>query len=490
MKRRDFVNSALSAAIAANLPTLANAESALPALSLSGQEISLTGAETAEFAAGLRGDLILPTHTDYDQARRAWNGAFDKRPAMIARCKGASDVVQAVDFARSHELVTAVRAGGHSMAGKSICEGGIVIDVSSMRGVRVDPQRKTARVNAGELLRGLDHEAQQFGLATTAGVVSHTGVAGLTLGGGLGRLHRKHGLTIDNLLSADVVTADGKWLRTNASENSDLFWGIRGGGGNFGVVTSFEYQLHPVGPSVLSIASIYPLEQAQDVLKFYFDFMRDAPDDLYLGAGMFKRADGTMFAMIAGCYFGPVDKADALLQRLQDFGKPSVQRIAPINYAALQQRNDANNPHGRKYYSKSGFFNDVDSSLIKTLTERFDRALTNQTVVLVSPFGGAVGRVDPGDTAFYHRDAQFNIEVALSWDDAAVSEQNIEWGRDFWRAVAPFASRGFYVNTEMDPSERRLRENYGANYDRLVGLKNQYDPNNQFRLNANIRPSG
>jgi hypothetical protein len=489
MKRRDFVNSALSAAVAAGLPSIGYARSELAALTLSGREISLNGAEIAELGTSLRGDLLLPTDSGYDQARRAWNGAFDKRPAIIARCRGASDVMQAVEFARSHELLTAVRAGGHSMAGKSVCEGGIVIDVSSMRGVRVNPHRRTARVNAGELLRGLDHEAQQFGLATTAGVVSHTGVAGLTLGGGLGRLHRKHGLTIDNLLGADIVTADGKWLRTDATENADLFWGIRGGGGNFGVVTSFDYQLHPVGPSVLSIASIYPMAQAEDMLKFYFEFMRDAPDDLYLGAGLFKRPDGTSFAMMAGCFFGPVDKADALLQGLQNFGKPTLQRIAPIDYVALQKRNDAKNPHGKKYYSKSGFFNDVDSSLVRTLVERFDRALSNQTVVLASPFGGAVGRVGPSDTAFYHRDAQFNIEVALSWEDASMSEGQVEWGRDFWRAVAPFATRGFYVNTEMDPSERRLRGNYGANYDRLVELKNSYDPNNLFRLNANIKPS-
>ena len=489
MRRRDFVNAALSSAAAACLPIDRALGSVLPAVTTAGQETTLTRAEIAEFAAALRGALLLPDDAGYDQARRAWNGVFDKRPALIARCNGASDVIQAVNFARSHELLTAVRAGGHSMAGKSVCEGGIVIDVSPMQGVRVDPVSRTARINAGVLLRGLDHEAQQFGLATTAGVVSHTGAAGLTLGGGLGRLQRKHGLTIDNLRAVDIVTADGRWRRANAEENADLYWGVRGGGGNFGVVTSFEYQLHSVGPTVLSVASMYPIAQAREALEFYFEFMQDAPDDLYLGAGMIKRPDGSVFALISGCYFGPFEAADSLLQPLREFGKPMVQRIAPIDYLALQSRNDDNNPHGRKYYSKSGFFNDIDPELIQTLVERFDGAVAKQTVLLVSPFGGAVARVDPSDTAFYQRDARFNIEIALSWEDAALSDGHIEWGRDFWRAVVPFASRGFYVNTEMDPGERRLRENYGGNYDRLVALKNRYDPHNLFRLNANIKPS-
>ena len=489
MRRRDFVSAALGTSVAACLPIDKALVSELPALTLTGGETTLTQAEVNEFAATLRGDLLLPSDANYDQARRAWNGVFDKRPALIARCKGAADVTQAVNFARSHELITAVRAGGHSMAGKSVCEGGIVIDVSPMQSVRVDPEQRRARVDAGVLLGGLDQEAQQFGLATTAGVVSHTGAAGLTLGGGLGRLQRKHGLTIDNLKAVHMVTADGCWLRANGEENADLFWGVRGGGGNFGVVTSFEYQLHPVGPSVLNVANLYPIDQAREVLEFYFEFMQDAPDDLYIGAGMIKRPDGTAMAMISGCFFGSFKAADALLEPLRTFGKPVVQNIAPIDYLALQSRNDDNNPHGRKYYSKSGFFNDIDSNLINTMIEGFDGAVANQTGILISPFGGAVGRVDPGDTAFFHRDAQFNIEVAISWEDAARSEEYIEWGRAFWRTMAPFVSRGFYVNTEMDPSQQRLQQNYGANYDRLVALKNRYDPQNLFRLNANIRPS-
>jgi FAD/FMN-containing dehydrogenase len=489
MKRRSFVKAALGTAVASYLPSVQSLAAEISALTLTGRETTLSEAMLKEFSSALRGDVVLPGDTDYDHVRSAWNGAFDKRPALIARCHGAADVTEAVNFARSNELVTAVRAGGHSMAGKSVCEGGIVIDVSRMDGVGVDPSNHTARADAGVLLRGLDHEAQHFGLATTAGVVSHTGLAGLTLGGGLGRLQRKHGLTIDNLLGVNIVTADGKWQHASRDENADLFWGVRGGGGNFGIVTEFEYQLHTVGPTVLNVANVYPYEQVREMLEFYFEFMQDAPDDLYIGAGLINRDGGSPLAIISGCFFGDAKEADKLLQPLQSFGNPVVQNIGPINYAELQQRNDDNNPHGRKYYSKSGFFNDVGSDLINNLVDGFDRAVTPRTVVLVSPFGGAVGRVAPEDTAFYHRDAQFNIEVALSWEDADVSADNIEWGRDFWRDVAPFASRGFYVNTEMDPSESRLRQNYGSNYDRLVELKNKYDPNNMFRLNANIKPN-
>ncbi len=489
MKRRDFVAAALGAATAACVPFERAGGRSVTAITTSGRDISLTAAEVGEFSASLAGPLLTPGDVGYDEARRAWNGVFDKRPALIARCQGAADVIQAVQFARTHNLLTAVRAGGHSMAGKSVCERGLMIDVSPMRGVRVDPQARTARIDAGVLLGALDHEAQKHGLATTAGVVSHTGAAGLTLGGGLGRLQRKHGLTIDNLRAVDIVTAEGQWLRASQDENADLFWGLRGGGGNFGVVTSFEYRLHRVGPTVLSVAFLYPFEQARAVLEFYIDYMREAPDDLYLGAGMIKRPGAGVATLISGCFFGPTDTAEKLLQPLREFGKPSVERIGPIQYVDLQRRNDDNNPHGRNYYSKSGFFNDIDSRLIDALLENIRFPESRGTNLLISPFGGAVSRVAPDATAFFHRDGQFNIELSLSWSEAEASEKHIAWGREYWRWLAPFASRGFYVNTEMDPGERRLRANYGDNYDRLVALKNRYDPTNLFRLNANIKPT-
>jgi len=489
MKRRKFITGALSLATAACAPVQRPASGSISAINSAGQGTSLTGGDVKDLAASLQGPLLTAGDAGYDVARKAWNGVFDKRPALIARCQGTADVMRAVNFARSHDLLTAVRAGGHSMAGKSICEGGIVIDVSQMTGVRVDPHARAARIDAGVLLGALDHETQQHGLATTAGVVSHTGAAGLTLGGGLGRLQRKHGLTIDNLKAVDIVTADGQWHRANADENPDLFWGVRGGGGNFGVVTSFEYQLHQVGPSVLNVAFLYPFEQASDVLKFYVEFMSNAPDDLYLGAGIISRGESPAVVAISGCFFGEFADAERVLEPLRKFGKPAVTRVGPIDYVALQKRNDGNNPHGRKYYSKSGFFNDIGTPLIETLLERLEQPESRGTALLVSPFGGAMGRVSSDATAFFHRDSQFNIELALGWNDAAASAQHVAWGREYWQAVSPFASRGFYVNTEMEPSEQRLRANYGSNYDRLVGIKNQYDPGNMFRLNANILPT-
>ncbi|NKB45358.1 MAG: FAD-binding protein [Alphaproteobacteria bacterium] len=491
MKRRDFVTSALGAAAISSVPYTRASANDLSAKTLSGGETVLSNAEIKEFGDSLRGKLLRPTSDGYDRARKVWNGVWnDQRPALVARCSGIKDVLNAVEFARTHDLLVALRGGGHSISGKSICEGGMVIDMSLMDSVHVDPFEKTARVEPGVLLGALDRASQHFGLATTAGVVSHTGAAGLTLGGGIGRLQRKHGLTIDNLLSADVITPDGQFLRASEADNADLFWGLRGGGGNFGIVTSFEYQLHHVGPKVLNVSFMYPISEAKDVLNFYFDFNMNAPDDLYIGAGLAMPPGESGFAMISGCYFGDFAEGERLIEPLRKFGKPLFSNVGPIDYVDLQSRNDRNNQHGHFYYAKSGFFTDIETAVIDNAVDRFEGTSSRRTLLLISPFGGAVGRVAEDATAFTHRDTQYQIEISSGWEDDSLSDDNVQWCRRYWDALEPFTSGGFYVNFIVDQQQQqRLNENYRGNYDRLVALKNKYDPTNFLRLNANIEPT-
>lgn len=490
MKRRKFVKSALSSAAIASVPFTRAKAADLSAKTLSGEETVLSEAELKGFDESLRGRLFKPNTEGYDQVRKIWNGAWnDKRPALVARCSGIKDVINAVEFARTHDLLVALRGGGHSISGKSICEGGMVIDMSAMDGVHVDPFAQTARLESGVLLGALDRASQHFGLATTAGVVSHTGAAGLTLGGGIGRLQRKHGLTIDNLLSADVVTPDGRFLRASSEENQDLFWGLRGGGGNFGIVTSFEYQLHKVGPKVLNVSFMYPISEAKDVLNFYFDFNMNTPDDLYIGAGMAIPPGERGFAMISGCYFGDFAEGERLIEPLRKFGKPMFSNVGPIEYVDLQSRNDRNNEHGHHYYAKSGFFTDIETAVIDNAVDRFTGTDSRRTLLLISPFGGEVGRVADDATAFPHRDTQYQIEISSGWEDAELSDGNVQWCRNYWDALEPFTSGGFYVNFMIDQQQEKLNENYRGNYDRLVALKNKYDPTNFLRLNANIEPT-
>lgn len=457
--------------------TLANVDS----------NVNVTAAQ--EFKAALRGHLLQPGEEGYDQARAVWNGMIDKRPALIARCAGAADVIQCVNFARAHGLVVSVRGGGHSFAGRSVCDGGLMIDLSPMKGIRVDPLRRTARAEPGVLLRELDHETQAFGLATTAGHVSDTGIAGLTLGGGQGWLMGKHGLTIDNLLSVDIVLADGRFLTASKNENEDLFWGVRGGGGNFGIVTSFEYQLHPVGPTVLGGMILYPLDQAKEVLQFYREFSMNTPEEMAVPAALLTTPDGVPAVAVLVGWMGPLAEGEAHLKPLRQFGSPLADLIGPIPYRQLQMILDAAVPAGMPRYLKMGYLPRLEDGVIEVLCEYMTRCPSPYSAILFNVMKGAVTRVASEATAFPHRQSQWHYDFVAQWIDPAEQEVNIEWARALWQETEPY-TRGAGVNfLGTDDGEDRVRIAYGQHYARLVELKQKYDPTNFFRLNVNIDPT-
>jgi FAD/FMN-containing dehydrogenase len=413
---------------------------------------------------------------------------IDKRAAMIARCAGTSDVIQGVNFARTHNLLLSVRGGGHSIAGKAMCDGGIVLDLSGMKGIRVDPMGRTAEAQPGLTLGQFDHETQAFGLATTLGIVSVTGIAGLTLGGGVGWLNGKYGLACDNLLSADVVTADGQLLTASATENEDLFWGIRGGSGNFGVVTSFTYQLHPVGP-VLGGPVLYPLTKAREVLRFHHQFASSCPDELSTTALLVTGPDGSPTVAIFVCHCGDIETGERVLRPLRAFGPPSEDGIQPMAYRALESALDAGWPPGRQHYWKSSWLKDLSDDAIEVVVGFAAQMPSPTTGVAFQQMHGAAARVDPAATAFPHRDQHYDFLIASNWDDPADSAKNIEWTRTFFEAMQPFLERGVYVNDLGEEGEDRVKAAYGANYERLVALKNKYDPTNLFRITHNIKPT-
>jgi len=442
-----------------------------------------------KFKASLRGELIQQSDERYDEARKVWNGMFDRRPALIARCAGTADVISAVNFARDRGLRVAVRGGGHSFPGHSVCDGGLVIDLSPMQGIRVDPAARTARAQAGVKWIAFDYETQAFGLATTGGTASDTGIAGLTLGGGLGWLSSKYGLTVDNLISADVVTADGRFLTASATENQDLFWGLRGGGGNFGVVTSFEYRLHPVGPTILGGMVLYPLGKAKEVLRFYREFSKSAPDELTMYAACLNPPDGdTMVALIC-CYCGPMDKGEEVIRPLKTWGPPVQDVLGPLPYVAQQCLTDAALPTGSYYYTKADFLADLTDEAIEVFAEYAATKPSPLSAVLVQTARGAASRVASDAMAFPHRTFPYAPVIVSQWLDAADSDKNVSWARDFWRALQPFAGGGVYVNDLGQDDQDRVRVAYGANYQRLAALKKKYDPDNLFRLNPNIMPT-
>jgi FAD/FMN-containing dehydrogenase len=494
MQRRSFIGSLLAgAAVAAPGSRLFAATAAGPpgdvaARTLAGGEVLVPRSAAGDFAAGLRGTVLWSDSAGYDQARKVWNGMFDRRPALIARCAGAADVARSLEFAAAHDLLVAVRGGGHSMSGQSSCDGGLLIDLAGLRSVRVDPRAKTAVVGAGSLLGDLDREAQFFGLATTAGTVSHTGAAGLTLGGGFGRLGRRFGLTCDNLLAADVVTADGQLLRASARENPDLFWALRGGGGNFGVVTAFEYQLHRVDPMVLGGPLLFPFESARDVLRFHAEVAPGLPDELNLDLAMVCPPGARPLVILEACYSGD-DKArgEALLAPVRKFAKPMADKIGPMPYLAMQTGGDEANAWGKRYYVKSGFVGGLSPALIDAIVDGFQPDPGRTSVLLLQHLGGAIGRVPTGATAFPHREASYDLMTLANWTDPAADEGHIGWIRGHWQALQPYA-RGFYFNSAMEGGDARVRANFGANYPRLVKVKRRHDPQNRFRLNANIPP--
>ncbi len=452
----------------------------------------------AAFRASLRGGLAGADSAEYETARVIWNAMIDRRPALIARCAGIADVIQAVNFAREQNLVLAVRGGGHNIAGNALCDGGLVIDLSAMKSVRVDPAARTARVEAGVTLGEFDREAQAFGLATPLGINSTTGVAGLTLGGGFGWLSRKLGLTIDNLLSADVVTAAGQLVQASERDNPDLFWAIRGGGGNFGVVTSFEFRLHPVGPNVLAGLIVHPLDAARDVLRFYRDFIERTPDEFVCWCVMRKAPPlpflppewhGREILALAVCYSGEIAEGERVAEPLRGFGKPIADVIAPMPYVAWQTILDPLLTPGMRNYWKSHDFRQLDDGLIDVLIEHARHIPDPQTEIAFVQLGGAVGRVPNAATSYTHRDAKFVLNVHGRWADPAKDAECVGWARELFRAGTPFATGGAYVNFMTHDEEDRVRSAYGDNYERLVTVKNKYDPSNLFSVNQNIRPT-
>ena len=493
MKRRQFiVGSALAGAAWLPIARSWGAGSAggtdLPARSLSGTDITLAKNDITDLARNLQGELLLPDSARYEQARRVWNGSIDKRPALIAACVGTSDVMRAVNFARDHKLLTAVRAGGHSTSGKSTCDGGIMIDLSPMRGVRVDPKTKTAYLEPGTLLGQLDRESAAFGLATTAGTVSNTGAAGLTLGGGFGRLCSRFGLACDNLKGADVIGADGRFVHTSESENPDLLWGLRGGGGNFGVVTSLEYSLHEMDPLVIGGIVSWPFKYARDVLDFYAQFAPAKPDMLCTDLILRSAPGSDPNLSIVVCWSGDPAEGERVMEPLRKLARTAQGTIGPAPYVRLQSMFDGGFPDGRKYYQKSGLLSVLNEPLADTLVDLFGTPRAQPLTMQLQGMGGAAGRVAPSATAFVHRDALWDMAIITQWENAAESDSHIAAMRTVWARLEPF-TKGFYVNSRYEDDVKAFRENYGDNYPRLVRLKSQYDPMNLFRLNANVVPA-
>jgi FAD/FMN-containing dehydrogenase len=457
---------------------------------LTGAEAVLERGAVDALATRLRGALLRPGDAGYDAARTVWNGMTDRRPGLIVQCAGAADVIAAVGVARVHGLLVAVRGGDHSVAGHSVCDGGMMIDLSRMRSVRVDPARRRARAEGGTRWGDLDRETQAFGLATTGGTNSDTGIAGLTLGGGLGWLAGKYGLACDNLVSADVVTADGRLVTASATENEDLFWGLRGGSGNFGVVTSFEYRLHPVGP-VLGGMVIHPFERAREVLRFYRDFSAAIPDEVNTVGALLTAPEGFRVAAIAVCYNGPLDEGDKVLRPLREFGPPLVDQIGPVPYTAVQTMMDGTFPRGRQYYWKASLMNRISDGAIDAMIASFAAAPSPHTVVGLQQLGNAANRVPEDATAFSHRDALYDFLMLAGWERPSDAAVNIQWLRDLYQAIGPHLHGGLYVNAVTDDAPQGIKDAFRPRtYDRLLALKRKYDPGNLFRLNPNIDPAG
>jgi FAD/FMN-containing dehydrogenase len=462
---------------------------ALPMLTTDGRTIDLPATLVETFQTRLRGALLRPGEAAYETTRRIPNGMIDRRPALIACCAGVADVRACVQFAQDHALLVSVRGGGHGVAGTAVCDGGLMIDLARMQGVRVDPVRQRVRAEGGTTWGALDHETQAFGLAATGGVVRSTGIAGLTLGGGHGFLMRSYGLACDNLLAVDVVTADGRVLTASATEHAALFWGLRGGGGNFGIVTSFLYHLHPVGP-LLGGLLIYPLAQAREVLQQYRAVTSTAPDALGTLAALATLPDGTPAVVLLIAYNGPTADGERLLHPLRTFGPPLADQVGPTSYLALQSISEHFNPPGLRNYNRSDYLQGLSDDAIATMVEHFATVPTPQTHVVLEHLGGAVARVAPDATAVAYREAPYNMLTVGIWDDPAADAAHIRWARELWERMQPFSAGGAYINYMGDEGEARVRTAYSpATYARLVDVKNTYDPTNMFRLNQNIKPS-
>jgi FAD/FMN-containing dehydrogenase len=472
----------------------------LRVITLTGADAALGEAAVERFGGRLRGELLRPEDPGYEEARLLWNGLIDKRPALIARCAGVGDVIDSVNFARENDMLLAVRGGGHNVAGYAVCDGGLVIDLSPMKGVRVDPQRRIVRAEGGATWADLDRETQVFGLATPGGEVSETGIAGLTLSGGMGYLRRKYALSCDNLVSADVVTAAGELLTVSETENADLFWGLRGGGGNFGVVTSFEYRLHPVGPEVMTIGTAYALEQAEEVLRAWRDFAAEAPDEattavLALNVPAVQDFPEELhdkpIIVLDGMYAGSAGEGERTFAPLREIGEPLFDLSGPTLYREAQSAFDWLTPDGDLYYWKSLSFKELSDDFIAEFPSLVSRRPNPRMLMAIRHLGGAIGRIPERATAYANRSAMFNLSLDSIWGDPTESERNIAWTREAWAKMRQFSDGGIYLNFAgfLEEGEQLLHEAHGENYGQLVELKNKYDPTNLFRLNQNIKPT-
>ena len=454
-----------------------------------GDEVLLGSSDMEALRATLRGPLLLAGDAGYDAARTIFNAMTDHRPALIVRPAAAADVITAVRFARERDVILSIRGGGHNVSGRAVCDGGLMIDPSAtMNSIRVNPGARTVRAGPGVLGAELDSETQAFGLATPVGTVSTTGIAGLTLGGGQSWLASKHGMAIDNLLSVDIVTADGTLRTASAGENEDLFWAVRGAGHNFGIVTSFEYQLHRVGP-VLGGMVLHPIARGVEALRFYREFTATQPDDLQTWAGILTLPDGNVVVALIPCYVGSLDEGERLVAPLRRFGSPIADTIAPLPYVAMQQMFDPAFPPGRLNYWKSGLANRLTDEAIEAAVEYASKVPSAHTALLFAELHGAYSRVGKTETAYYHRDLQYDLIILSGWTDPADTQRNIDWTRELFAAWEPHLARAAYVNDLGDEGEDRARSAYGGNYARLAALKAKYDPTNLFRLNQNIIPA-
>lgn len=495
MDRRRFCKTTLAASIAASMPVLTacgekapvatGAEASIRAVSLDGAEIELSKAMIRELGEAVSGPVMLAGHPDYDGARKIWNGMHDKRPALIARCLTSEDVAHAVNFARSHDLLTAVRGGGHSWPGKSVCDDGLMIDLSAMRNVEIDTDSKCAFTGGGALLSHLDDATLAHGLVTTAGVVSHTGVGGYTTGGGFGRLNRRYGLTIDNLLGAEIVTADGQVRYVSAENEPDLFWAIRGGGGNFGVVTQFDFQLHDFDRNVLSGLVVWPIEQAREVLEFYADWQGGLSRELYTGPAMLTMPDGPSVIAMEVVYNGDPAQGEKELAPLRAIGKPIDDSVKVQDYKVLQTHEDATVAHGIRSYAKNAMVGEFTQGLVDDMIDAF--IPDPRAAIFTHTCGGAVKDHAETDTAFPHRNAETMLVFFTGWMDPEQDEEGKAMCKQ-WHAALASHSGGYYDNIEWE-GDTRVARNFGPNYDRLRKIKGQYDPGNQFRMNSNIPPA-
>ncbi|PRY12430.1 FAD/FMN-containing dehydrogenase [Pontibacter ummariensis] len=454
--------------------------------------------EIRELSAKLHGELLTPESPQYDEARAIWNSMVDRRPGLIVRCSGSADVLQAVIFARNHDLLLSIRGGGHNIAGSAVCDHGLMLDLSQMRSVQIDPEARIALVEPGCTLADFDREAQAFGLATPVGINSTTGVAGLTLGGGFGWLSRLYGMTVDNLLAVDIVTAEGELVQASEDRHQDLFWAVRGGGGNFGVVTSFKFRLHKVGPEVLSGLIVHPFSEAKKVLQFYREFVAGLPDETAVWAVVRKAPPlpflpeewhGKEVVVLAAFHAGDMAEGERLLEPLRSWGKPIADVIGPHQYVQWQQAFDPLLTPGARNYWKSHNFEALSDEALDTLVDYAGRLPSPHTEIFIGQVGGQMGRVGETETAYPHRDAEFVMNVHARWENSSEDEECIQWARAFFHASAPYATGGVYINFLTQEETDRIRNAYGPNYDRLVEVKTKYDPHNLFRFNQNIKPA-